>query len=490
MPRRSTRIVLIVAVLLISVALGFYVRQIIVSRPVAVMPPGVCVPKWNCTEWSFCKNGVQERKCSDINNCGIFNNQPSETQNCSPAVQPPQPPHANPPPAVRPPPPPPLSVNVSLAFAERIFDSATDHCNNSLIEGPDLPVHAFRNQLSELVLISGNAPDNYAMFGTNFNNLHRDCSQPVFRSGDKWRITDFAPQQWLFAPYVVGNVVHALLHNEYHDPVATNCKPGETTPANPCWYNFITYAQSTDGGHTFTQVAGDAKVVAILPTQWNPTDPGSGGPGNLSVRPDPHGYFSPMNIMKKGNYYYSIFQATFFSYTGKRGSCIMRTSNLSDPHSWKMWDGHGFNISYFNPYPTEATNPDQYRCALISWDNLFENSGPVTYNTYLGKYLMVLSGIYENQGNPLTCGIWYSLSDDLINWKKPKLIIKTKFDFFPDCEPTTFKGGYPSIIDHDSTSPNFETSGRTPYLYYVLGDSPPGGSFSILERRRLTFTVQ
>ncbi len=63
-------------------------------------------------------------------------------------------------------------------------------------------------------------------------------------------------------------------------------------------------------------------------------------------------------------------------------------------------------------------------------------------------------------------GIYYSLSDDLIHWTPRKLIMEVE-------TRNTYKCGdpdplaYPSIIDPDSSSRNFETTGKQVYLYFT-----------------------
>lgn len=42
-----------------------------------------CVQNWQCTAWTACENSQQTRTCTDLNNCGIATNKPSETQSCS-----------------------------------------------------------------------------------------------------------------------------------------------------------------------------------------------------------------------------------------------------------------------------------------------------------------------------------------------------------------------------------------------------------------------
>jgi hypothetical protein len=89
----------------------------------------------------------------------------------------------------------------------------------------------------------------------------------------------------------------------------------------------------------------------------------------------------------------------------------------------------------------------------------------VTYNTYLGKYMMVGSVVL---GNPPVCGAGYALSSDLIHWTAFQIMRTAYFPFAP-CQPPS--GGninaYFSIIDHSDSSVNFEKSGQKPYLYYT-----------------------
>jgi len=42
----------------------------------------ICSPDWNCTEWSGCINGTQDRTCEDVNNCGSEEGKPEILQSC------------------------------------------------------------------------------------------------------------------------------------------------------------------------------------------------------------------------------------------------------------------------------------------------------------------------------------------------------------------------------------------------------------------------
>jgi hypothetical protein len=90
----------------------------------------------------------------------------------------------------------------------------------------------------------------------------------------------------------------------------------------------------------------------------------------------------------------------------------------------------------------------------------------LTYNTYLQYLLVGLSQDTLPGGRGRTSGIYYSVSDDLKEWSRRKLIREVEF-------PGVFQCGdrnpilYPSLLDHDSSSRNFETTGRRSYLYFT-----------------------
>jgi hypothetical protein len=52
------------------------------------IPATECAPNWSCTSWSSCTNSQQTRTCTDLNNCGVTTNKPSQTQGCSVACTP------------------------------------------------------------------------------------------------------------------------------------------------------------------------------------------------------------------------------------------------------------------------------------------------------------------------------------------------------------------------------------------------------------------
>jgi hypothetical protein len=319
----------------------------------------------------------------------------------------------------------PGSVSFSFGPEEVVFAHATDACEP--LDVPDVPARAIRLLDGTLELIDGDAPHTYASFGADFSTLKRSCN-PIYVSDDNTDPATFDNQEWIHTTYREGSVIHALIHNEYHDPFAADCDPGVTSPSNPCWYNSITYATSVDGGLSFTHVAPPGHVVAPAATVWNPAGP-----------PSPYGYFEPSNIVQSTDgFYYAVFMA--IPQGSKTTSiCAMRTQTLADPTTWRAWDGTGFNLQMNDPYLGSATF-----CTIVGSPSPDIYEG-LTYNTYLQKYLLTGGGAY------------FTLSTDLINWNVEQSM------GLPESHPVA----YATIIDHDDTTPNFENTGRTPYLYFT-----------------------
>jgi hypothetical protein len=365
-----------------------------------------------------------------------------------------------------------VPLTFSLGKTETVFDYESDAC--ATMDLPDVYAHAIRNEKNELVLISGNAPDNYFMFGKTFNTLSRNCS-PVLKSGDQWNVESFDHQEWITSAYSEdGKTIHALVHNEYHDPYSSLCDPGNTQPGNLCWYNFVSYARSTDGGKKFSQFTSPAHLVAMPPFQWNVNDGGVDRDGKPK-RPNPIGYMEPSNIVKRDDgYYYSMVRMLPDPTSGKDTVCVMRTDDLNAPTSWKFWDGETYSIPLTNPYPNEPANPNDYICEPVSFPIIGGLHGSLTYNTYVKRFMNVGAGVYTHTDGKQTCGFWYSLSTDLITWGKPHLLYKTVFGWPPCNKPTSAQQAlsidqeaYPSIIDHSAPDRSFTYADETVYLYYM-----------------------
>jgi hypothetical protein len=357
----------------------------------------------------------------------------------------------------------PVLATATLGAREIVIDWTTDRCED--LDVPDGPARFVRAQDNSLVLFSGNAPRYYVSRGAGFGSLARDCTQPVLVSRDLPTPESYENWEWPWAIYRDGATWHALVHNEFHDAVAATCRPGDSSPGNPCWYNSITHAVSTDGAKTFTKPLAPAHVVAPAPNAWVAPLPGEVPVGNGTVE----GYFNPSNIVHASDgYYYSFLMAIpTRNWTEAQGLCVFRTNTLADPSSWRAWDGSGFNLRMTSPYVTGGP------ATVCSFLDTVMTQGQVEYNTYLERYMYVSvsQGPFDVGGRGV-CGFFYALSADLVHWSRHQLLVEAQLPWCPAdlqqpgvLDPQTVL--YPSIVDHSDTTVNFERTGRTPYLYYT-----------------------
>ena len=333
---------------------------------------------------------------------------------------------------------------------EVVYDWTTDRCEKmNLI---DLPARAFRDADGQTQLILSHFV-NYRMIGPDLDHLETDCN-PIMQSQYDPDPGAYNDAEWIAAPYTEdGRTVYAVVHNEYHGWD----HPGQCskrTYFSPCWYNALTLAVSTDGGKTYSHVANPpGHLVANVPFRYE-ADAGPAGPRN------------PSNIIKgKDGYYYEFFNMSFYA-DNKQWVCLMRTQNLSDPTSWRFWDGDGFDGQFINPYTNSPPNPDSHVCPALEWNDIgAQLNDSITYNTYLNRYVLVgLSA--DTIGGREIWGVFYAFSDDLIHWTHRKLLREMILPWTAK-KNTDVMYLYPALLDPASESRNFETTGKTAYLYYT-----------------------
>jgi hypothetical protein len=140
-----------------------------------------------------------------------------------------------------------LEVQVTAGAKEVVLNYTTDRCPDN--ETPDGPPRAVRAEDGSLVLFDGRTHVNR---GADFFTFKRDCSQPALVPAIKPTPETYQNAEMLWSVYREGDRWDVLLHNEFHDPIAATCQPGNPFPGNPCWYNSVTYAVPTDGARTFS----------------------------------------------------------------------------------------------------------------------------------------------------------------------------------------------------------------------------------------------
>jgi hypothetical protein len=329
---------------------------------------------------------------------------------------------------------------------EVIFDWTVDRCEKENL--PDLPTRAFRDAAGQVNMIISHYV-NYKMTGPSLNDLEMDCDLIMSSAYDP-DPSLFTDAEWIGSTYTEdGQTIYALIHNEYQG----HTHPGKCPQGKyfPCWYNTVTLAVSTDSGRSFTHVTEPPEhLVASLPYQYVAGD-------------GPNGLRAPSNIIKgEDGFYYSYMAAAEIN-PDEQWVCLMRTDDLSDPKSWRFWDGRGFEGRFINPYFEEG---EIHKCPPLEWDDIGASlSDSITYNTYLGRYVLIgLSADWLDDRE--VWGVFYAFSDDLVHWTRRKLLVEMNLPWTADnFDDLVYM--YPSLLDPESESRTFETVGKTGYLYYT-----------------------
>jgi hypothetical protein len=340
--------------------------------------------------------------------------------------------------------------DVTTGTKEVVFDYSTDAC--SATNSMDGSANAFRDAEGNINLIVPNH-DQYRITGPDFHNLTPDCSNgQIFTSDSDPSQANHNYKEWMSAPYTTdGKTMYGLVHNEFHGyDFSGLCGHADVLK---CWYNSVTSVSSIDSGKTYTHAAAPNHLVASIPYKYDK---------DFGYR---QGAFAPSNIIKhKTNGYYYAFFSTEERDLQQGGMAAMRTTDLSDPSSWRMYDGSGFNTENLNPYLDSNYDTSQYVFHVI---NGTKGIGGVYYSTYFEKYIMVTHSKYEIAGI-MTEGMCYLLSDDLVTWGTKKMIYPVNQSVNSSTNNSSWDyGAYPSLIDHTDTTRNFEEIGQDAYLYYV-----------------------
>jgi hypothetical protein len=347
----------------------------------------------------------------------------------------------------------PVKMTATVGPETVVFDWSSEACEPWDI--PDLPVRAYRRSEGLVQMISPHFI-NFRFVGDNLTDLHHLC-QPLMRSDRQADPAKFDDAEWLASPYTFdGRTVYALVHEEYHGHEHPGrCPSGDYLK---CWYNSITLAVSRNGGQTFSDAGtSPANLVASIPYRYTP-DVG------------PIGVLEPSNIVAgrdgrdDGHYY---FTARTEKYRAQQwGTCVFRTTDISDPASWRAWDGDGFNVRMVSPYSNNIPNPADHVCKPVSPNEIGSMAESLTYNTYLKKYLLVGTSTSTPAGAEPIPGIYFSTSDDLIHWSPRQLVISAELLHTYRCgDPSPI--AYASVLDPASESRNFETTGKRNYLYFT-----------------------
>jgi len=336
------------------------------------------------------------------------------------------------------------SYTIEFGNTQTVYSWTKDQCYSE--DFPDFPPRALVDINGNLQLYSGDYL-NRKFIGSNLTDIKHDChiTLPSDNNENPAMNNDY---EFLTSTYTIdGTTVYGLVHNEYHGSIHNNCN--STNPTD-CRWNSINLVTSIDAGYNFTHLDPPNQTIAQTSIPFNPN--------NKLLHT---GFFQPSNIIKKDNYYYAKMTVRLPGYSlnnpgnyGSEGICVMRTQNLSDPNSWKLWDGNGWNVS-----PKGV--PNSGLCAKT-----FNSDWDWHYSNYFDTYLSV--GAFP--GNANYQGVIQS-SSNLTTIDTPDTSFKTN---------TNRHSVYYTFLQPGAETRNFEDIGRSPWMYYVTcgDDNSPCVSFT------------
>lgn len=328
--------------------------------------------------------------------------------------------------------------NVRISGAESVI--ARGGCD--LQDVPDAPARAFRGRSGQISLIASHVRTR-RLVGRHLGSLHKECSV-VLQGDDSPRVEDLNSLLWVVSTWTDdGDTVHALIHNEYRGKRYGNCL---VSTSIGCWYNTILYAVSHDGGERFSLAPHDKRLVAGLSTAYDP-----------SYRSNV-GFFNPSNILKSGEFHY------FFAFTSgdrsqPRGSCLFRTKDVSDPTSWRVWDGENFESRLRAAY-YGVRDGGGVRCAPVKFEGVNGPIYSILADRSSGAFIAVaVASRWDAVQNSKVEYIAAFSSFDLVKWSPPALLQHVEVLSNEPCENRT-RLYYPSLISDDAEGRNFDQLNR------------------------------
>ena len=346
---------------------------------------------------------------------------------------------------------------------------------------PDAPAMAWRDPVSNLTFVApGDSRGTWSSVGHGLSNVRHNCSMMIFNySGPRgWEepADDFASHEWLYAPFVVPPVkageqasVFMLVHNEYHgwEHRSEGLCNASVNVKSRCWYNSVTLSVSHDGGRHFRHAATPpAHVVAAPDYIYVPNQ-------------QAYGVFSPSQIVTnpKDGFHYSF--PVFISFNRTKtpgiehtGVCSMRTKTPGNPASWRYWTGvngsDGYTGHWSNPYSNSPANEKlqtQLPPTILKFVAGFSQPVP----RYLPKYGIFVMVGYMHFAH--TSRHHFGISTAPEPWGPWSRAVPIPADINPaHDEPENRKGIYPSLLDPNSGSLNYDTlEGLDVWVYWVQG---------------------
>lgn len=333
----------------------------------------------------------------------------------------------------------PLHFSVSPE-AEEVYSYERQRCDWRSI--PDSPARAYRRGDGSVALIAAHFR-NRVLEGPSFAELRPDCSI-VSQGEESADPSAYDDRFWVqsLIPLGAGRIL-GLASQEFsglrHNGL---CAKGPDKPE--CWYLSIVALEASDRDFSFKLLPRDRRLIA-----------GSNRPFDTGV--NAAGFLTLSNTIFDGDYAYFIAWTEDAAKPGGRGNCLFRAPRSDLVAGWRMMSEGRF-VSPPNPYPASGQEPAQAKCDRLGSGNMTGKVRSLIWLDAKNLWMVVWSTRVNDTG-----GVYYATSPDLKNWSSASLLAP----FDPPWGTTERKTyyDYPSIIDHASQSPIFQSVGNTFYLY-------------------------
>ena len=270
-------------------------------------------------------------------------------------------------------------------------------------------------------------------------------------------------RNWLYYGWAQGNTLYGLMHHEwyYANKVVDGIDgfPSYAYGVNRRWVNAISWAQSTNGGLTWTSSpATNSTRLVLVPEPWN-----------VQSGEHMYGFFHPSNIVQEGSYYYAAVEQRTQEPGGATCVCgvsLIRTTNLSTPTGWQFWNGTSWENVNHNFYQGNL-GQQVHRFFQRTGVNIYISS---QYNSHMGQALRWHTPtnqwlMFGYAGTDVPSGFGFSTSATLAN---PQ---------FTSIQPVTVvdagsygSGNYRTVFDEGATDQNFQNIAGSTATVLVMAD--------------------
>jgi hypothetical protein len=330
-----------------------------------------------------------------------------------------------------------------------VFQWSTQRCDTLMV--PDSPARAIRTPEGGVALLAAYYT-NVVLLGPNFDALRPSCAT-ASRGAERPEPEAFDDRYWVqgLVPLPDGHILGLASHEFRGDRHEGLCDaPPRSDTRTRCWYSSITATVADPRSWRFQPLPLTERVVASPPVPYDRL---------MSRR---MGYFTTTNVVFDGAFAYMLVLVE--GVPGQpNGTCLLRAPRGDLIAGWRALAGGEFRLDLRGLGPSgpgRQTEP----CDIVGADAF---RGPVRSVVRLGTggpWAAVFSGrARDARSGEAREGVFASYSRDLVGWSAPSLVWDAP-PFRRQQEPGLYYN-YPSLIDHESPSPVFDTAGGALHLY-------------------------